>query len=55
MPITHGAVRRVSGAVLGWTSFQTTGCLGHTEKEMGARKKIREEIEKQKIKDKRDG
>ena len=46
MPITHGAVRRASGAGPGWASFQTTGCLGHTEREIeGGKKKIREEIE----------
>lgn len=52
MPITHGAVRRASGAGPGWASFQTTGCLGHTEREIGG-KKIREEIERGEIKDKK--
>ncbi len=55
MPITHEAVRRASGAGPGWASFQTTGCLGHTEREIEGVKKIREEIERQKIKDKREG
>lgn len=54
MPITHGAVRRASRAGPGWASFQTTGCLGHTEREMEGERKIREEIERQKIKDKRE-
>lgn len=52
MPITHGAVRRAPGAGPGWASFQTTGCLGHTEREIGG-KKIREEIERGEIKDKK--
>lgn len=55
MPITHGAVRRASGAGPGWAGFQTMGCLGYAEKEMEGGKKIREEIERQKIKDKREG
>lgn len=55
MPITHGAVRRASGAGPGWARFQTTGCLGHTEREIDGGKKIREKIEGLKIKDKRDG
>lgn len=55
MAITHGAVWRASRAGPGWASFQTTGCLGHTEREMEGGKKIREEIERQKIKDKREG
>lgn len=38
MPITHGAVRRASGAGPGWAGFQTMGCLGHTEKRDGGRK-----------------
>lgn len=54
MPITHGAVRRVSGAGLGWASFQTVGCLCHIEKEIEAEKKIRQKLERKKIKDKRD-
>lgn len=55
MPITHGAVWRASGAGPGWASFQTMGCLGQTEREIEGGKKIREEIERQKIKDKREG
>lgn len=55
MPITHGAVRRASGAGLGWANFQTVVCLGHTEREMDGGTKIREEIERQKIKDKSGG
>lgn len=55
MPITHGAVRRASGAGPGWASFQTTGCLGHTEREIEGGKKIREEIERLKIKDRGGG
>lgn len=58
MPITHGAVRRASGAGPGWASFQTSGCLGFAKKreretEIEAGKKIREEMQKQEIKDKR--
>lgn len=55
MPITHGAVRRASGAGPGWASFQTTGCLGHTEREIEGGKKIREEIERLKIKERGGG
>lgn len=59
MPITHGAVRRASGAGPGWASFQTSGCLGFAKKkkkretEIEAGKKIREEMQRQEIKDKR--
>lgn len=57
MPITHGAVRRASGAGPGWASFQTSGCLGFAkkkrEREIEAGKKIREEMQRQEIKDKR--
>lgn len=54
MAITHGAVRRASGAGPGWDSFQTTGCLGHTGREMKGGKKIREEKGGEKIKDNRE-
>lgn len=50
MPITHGAVQRATGAEPGWASFQTTGCLGHTERKIEGGKKITEEIERQEIK-----
>lgn len=49
MPITHGAVQRASGAGPGWASFQTMGCLGHSEREIEGGKKIREEIQRLKI------
>lgn len=55
MPITHGAVQRATGAGPGWASFQTTGCLGHTERKIEGGKKITEEIERQEIIDKREG
>lgn len=45
MPITHGAVRRASGAASGWASFQTTGCLGHTQRKMEGGIKIRAAID----------
>lgn len=54
MPITHGAVRRASGAGPGWASFQTMGCLGHTEKEMeGGKEDQRGDRDREKIKDKK--
>lgn len=55
MAITHGAVQRATGAGPGWASFQTTGCLGHTEREIEGGKKIRQKMERQEIKDKREG
>lgn len=55
MPITHGAVRRASGAGPGWASFQTVVVyLCHDEKEIEAEKKIRQKLERQEIRDKRD-
>lgn len=55
MAITHGVVRRASGAGLGWDRFQTTGCLGHTEREIEGGKKIRGDLERQKKKIKERG
>lgn len=54
MSITHGAVRRASGAGPGWANFQTSGCLRWAKKrEIEAGYKIREEMQSQEIKDKR--